>query len=118
MAFPTWTPPRPPHIGSSLSVDQRVLEAAFGDGYMQIVADGLNAGVDSVTLSWDGLDSDDLDEILTTIRLYGRATPFLYTLPWDVSPKLWRFSGAATISTPVQSRYGVSVPIKQAFDLA
>lgn len=118
MAFDTWTPPREPHIGSGLSLDQAVLEAKFGDGYVQVMPDGINADFDQVTLMWAGLDAADVDAIKAQYRAKGRATPFYYTMPWDASPKLWRFSGPLTIDTPVQSRFSVSVQLRQAFDLA
>lgn len=117
MAFDTWTPPRPPHVGSAGALDQVVLEAAFGDGYRQAVEDGLNASFDAITLSWSGLDQADFAAVMTFYRAKGRATPFYYTMPWDASPKLWRFSGPLNFDTPVQSRYSVSVQLRQHFDL-
>lgn len=118
MPFDTWTPPREPHIGSNLSLDQTVLEAKFGDGYSQIVPDGINADFDEITLSWTGLDATDVDAIKATYRAKGRSVPIYYTVPWDAAPKLWRFSGPLSIDTPTQGRYNVSVPLRQAFDVA
>lgn len=117
MAFDTWTPPKSPHIGTGFEINQRVLTADYGDGYTQIVEDGLNANFDTVTLSWASLAQTDFDAIAAFWRLKGVSVPFQYQLPWDASPKLWRFSAPLSISITAQLYFSVSAALKQHFDL-
>ncbi|MDN7144098.1 phage tail protein [Pseudomonas sp. JQ170] len=58
----------------------RTRKSQFGDGYAQVASDGLNAEVDSWTLSFGGL-AEEVKPILDFIRSHRGARSFLWTPP-------------------------------------
>lgn len=118
MAFDTWTPPGAISLGSSFTDSDRVLKAEFGDGYKQIVADGLNATFAGGTVNFDQLDEADVTAIRTFWRSHGTHTPFLWTAPGDDTERLWRFTAPLTRGPKSPDSYSLSTQIEEAFDIA
>lgn len=77
----TFTPPRPPTIGAVLSVQPRVLTAAFGDGYSQRIGAGLNAQPQSWSLVWGPLPTAEIDGIAAFLSDRAGVEPFRWTAP-------------------------------------
>lgn len=88
----TWVP----SFSSTVTPKPRVLQAQFGDGYSQRVADGLNAVVDSVDLTFNALVDADADAIDAFLRKQGGVTPFLFAFPgkpqYGYVCQIWKFS--------------------------
>lgn len=105
MAPPTFSPPKPPsrEDGSGrVATNSRDLISTFGDGYEQRGPDGLNYQFRSVPLVFAYLSGAQADQLCGTFDSYGRSNPFIYTLPWESSPRQWRIGGAA--NTPLYTR--------------
>lgn len=86
---------------SSVSVNARVQETRFGDGYVQAAPDGLNAIDEAWDLVFDGVDDAIANAIETFLRARGGAEPFDWTPIWasgnapiKVVCKGWRRSRA------------------------
>jgi len=58
----------------------RTRKSQFGDGYVQVSGDGLNAEADSWGLSFGGV-AEEVKPILDFIRIHGGARSFLWTPP-------------------------------------
>jgi phage-related protein len=117
MTFPTFTPPRPPQLGSSKETDQRVLSAEFGDGYEQVVADGLNSIRDICRLQWNGVTNAESAALETFWNQVGKTGVFLYKFPGDTVTKKWRFDSPLTINWVSGEINSIQVSIRQVFDL-
>lgn len=72
----TWSPDDEASGESTLTTRK----SPFGDGYVQVVGEGLNAEVDSWTLSFGGL-ADEAQPILDFIRAHKGFRSFLWTPP-------------------------------------
>lgn len=71
-----WTPDDEAGSDSTL----RTRKSKFGDGYVQVTSDGLNAEEDSWTLSFGGM-AEEVNPILKFIRSHRGAKSFLWTPP-------------------------------------
>jgi phage-related protein len=116
MAFETWVPPRKPQLGSGMDLDERTLEAPFGDGYRQIVADGINAQFETFRLIWNGCPNEDADTIEAFYRTKGRTTPFLYQVPGRGGAKQFRFISALARRHIAADADALEVTIEQSFE--
>lgn len=67
-----------------------VLEATFGDGYIQASGDGLNAVKDTWNLAWVNEDMDDAVTVINFLKARGGWDPFYWQAPTEPSPRLWR----------------------------
>lgn len=125
MAPPTFTPPKPPsREGGSgrAATNSRDLIAPFGDGYEQRAADGINALSRSVPLVFAYLSGADADTLCGFFDGVGRASPFLYQLPWEAAQRQWRIGGAANSPLYVRDMgrgltVRVEVTLQECFDL-
>jgi phage-related protein len=87
--FPTFTPPIPPSPGTRQERDIKLYVAEFGDGYEQVVPNGLNHMRRKLSLSWDSLtptDSNTIDSFLKTQKGY---LPFYYTPSDELTAIAW-----------------------------
>lgn len=116
MAFDTWTPLAVPQLGTGFSDNERVLEAKFGDGYVQIVADGINALFAGGDLVWNGLTAAQMTDLREFWADHGMSTPFLWTVPDEASARLWRFTSPLKRQSLGGDVYAASVQITEAFD--
>ncbi|GFM89326.1 hypothetical protein PSCICO_47250 [Pseudomonas cichorii] len=69
-----------PDDEASCDSTMRTRKSQFGDGYVQVTSDGLNAESESWSLSFGGLASEILP-ILEFIRAHRGARSFLWTTP-------------------------------------
>ena len=74
----TFTPPRPPQIGTAQAVQYKTLQAEFGDGYEQPVGDGLNNALERWTLVWAGLGVGEFNQIRAFLDARGGTEVFLW----------------------------------------
>lgn len=124
MAFPTWNPLAKPQLGSGFKDDEIILEAQFGDGYRQTLPDGLNAQFVAGDLSWNGITSAELTDLLEFWAEHGKAGRFYWTIPGESAPRLFAFTSPFARSQISEVRndgtrlYSTSVSIEQRFDLA
>lgn len=118
MAFATWTPPVKPVVsGTSLSVDALTLSASFGDGYEQTADDGINPQRETWTLSWPGILNADADTIETFYRSKGKSVPFWYRVPGRATAKRYKFNSPLSRPQVAGHLDGLSVEIREVFDI-
>ncbi len=115
MTIPTFTPGKSPVIGNQVDTNYRTLDANFGDGYSQATIDGLNAAIDSYTISWSALTLAQKNTIKSQLDGYN-GTSFQYQMPWDSSPKVYRCK-KVTVSDANGISFTLSATFTQAFDL-
>ena len=119
MAFEVWTPPVKPRVaaGTGMSLDQLALLASFGDGYEQTAEDGINAQRETWTLSWPGIKDAHADSIETFWRSKGKTVAFRYTVPGRATQKRYKFNSALSRLHVAGHRDGISVEIREVFDI-
>ncbi len=89
MAISTFTPPIAPSPGTAFKPKIAINQAAFGDGYTQASAKGLNHIRENVDLRWDGLTEAQFVEIRTFFEAHGGYLPFLYQTRGRDVPMRW-----------------------------
>jgi len=72
----TWVPDEDASADSTL----RTRKSQFGDGYVQVAADGLNTETTTWSLTFGGL-ADEVQPPLNFLRAHGGARSFLWTTP-------------------------------------
>ncbi len=116
MALTTF-PAIPPSQSSRRKVQFRVLEAQFGDGYVQPVPDGLNNMLETWDLSFDDIPGADLVTIRNYIDGLG-GTKFFYWTPFaDSTPKKWKVVGEYTINYKNINAGSLQVTIQRVYTL-
>lgn len=78
MALKTFTPPIGPSPGTGFKPTLKIRDAEFGDGYSQPTPDGINHIKNSVSLKWDGLTYDQMEEIHAFFMDHKGTIPFYY----------------------------------------
>ncbi len=73
----------PSYQGGNEEVNPRLQTLDFGDGYTQVVVDGLNASLLTVTYTWDVLPRATCEQMLAWLRAHVGAI-FYWTLPGSV----------------------------------
>jgi phage-related protein len=117
VAFETWTPPVKPQLGTGLELDERILEAPFGDGAKQIVSDGINAQFEVHRLIWNGCPNAAADEIEAFWRSKGRSITFWFTVPGRASAKKFRFNSALSRRQIAGEADAIEVGIEESFEI-
>lgn len=72
----TWSP----RLGATGTEDERTRQVQLGDGYTQVVGDGINATTHSWPLAFTGSEAYVL-EIRAFLRRHGKTRAFLWTPP-------------------------------------
>lgn len=111
MAIETFTFER--QAGANGTIDYRVREAQFGDGYLQATADGINNKIQTWPLSFVG----NLAVVQPIIDFFDRHAgykSFYWTPPGSSSPLLFK-AKQVQITSNGGGVYTVSVSFKQAF---
>lgn len=90
MPATTFTPPLPPNTSSDKGIEFRTREVDFGDGYSQRAGDGLNSEFRTFNFNWEGITSDQAQEIEDFIIEQAGYRAFKYTLPDEEIERLWR----------------------------
>lgn len=86
MTIPTLTPPFSPSVGLQDKPELKILKAEFGDGYSQPTPDGINHIRRTLTATWEGLEQDEKDAIISFLVERQGTQPFLYALPGEATP--------------------------------
>jgi phage-related protein len=79
--------PIQPDYSSSLNKQPKVMRVAFGDGYEQRAADGLNNNPDKWNLSWDELTDVDAATLLSFFDGLGGVATFTWQSPYASSTR-------------------------------
>lgn len=86
MPLETFSPQQEPNAGFDAETAPNVLQAAFGDGYVQRTPFGVNPLRRSWRLDWSPCWKDTALYIIGFARAHGAATPFWWTPPRELSP--------------------------------
>lgn len=78
MALKTFNPPVGPSPGTAHKPQVKILDAEFGDGYSQPTPDGINHIKNTVSLKWDALTYEQMEEIHTFFFEHGGTKPFYF----------------------------------------
>lgn len=115
MALATFAPSIAPSPGTQRSVEVSLVQANFGDGYVQASPKGLNHIRRSLSLKWDGLTPGQVSELETFFVTQGGYKPFYYQHPSDSVMRKWTCdSWSSSISAPLT----FSATLKEDFSLA
>ena len=80
----TTTPPS--YSGTGGTVELRMLNVQFGDGFIQTTTDGLNPARSQYTIVWDPIPADEASTIEAWLRArVGQA--FYFRLPREQAPR-------------------------------
>lgn len=72
----------PPDFGYSIEKEPRVLRSAFGDGYEQRLADGINTAPRSFSLSFASRTQSERDTIIAFIEARYTSTGVVESFDW------------------------------------
>ena len=113
-----FNPPIGPMIGTSLELADSEIRVRFGDGYTQVVGDGINNRGYKISLSWRVLRYSEFNSIMSFFNTHSCGVVFLWQLPHESSPRKWRRSETPiSISTPSTMQYSMTIELEEAFDL-
>ncbi|MCI7403746.1 phage tail protein [Pyramidobacter sp.] len=81
----------PPVMPSSISSSQdvRTLKSGFGDEYVQVMTDGINAVRESLSLTWETLTFAEITAISGFFSTQ-KSRSFRWRYPGSAKEKLWR----------------------------
>lgn len=104
---------KPTLESSSGSVKPRTLSAQYGDGYRQVVGDGINNLPQTWSLQFSG-DEDEIKEIKAFLDARAGYDPFYWKPPFSDSTLIW--TAADYSMTPKGGRiWNLSVDFTQFF---
>jgi phage-related protein len=90
MAWDTWVPPQQPgQNGTQFSEQPRLLQTDYGDGYSQVLPDGINYITGQADLNWNSILATNWATIVAFFEAH-LSLPFLWTLPDESVPRQWR----------------------------
>lgn len=114
MTLPVFTPPQSPAPGLQIKPEIKILQAEFGDGYSQPTPDGLNHIRRTLTLTWEGLERSERDQIISFLEARKGTEPFTYTVPGSATAGA--YTCAEWSDTALEaSLYTVNATFKQNF---
>ena len=102
--------------GASLTIRPNVRRVAFGDGYEQRLAFGLNTQPEVWTLEFRALTNANASAIDTFLRLHGAVRPFDWTTPSGLTGKFICEEWSRSIDEP--NIETIRANFKQVFDLS
>jgi phage-related protein len=102
--------------GASLTIRPAVRRVAFGDGYEQRLAFGLNTQPEVWTLEFRSLTTENASAIDAFLRLHGAIRPFDWTTPSGLSGKFICEDWSRSIDEP--NIETIRSTFKQVFDLS
>lgn len=79
----TFNPTTSPSIKSAGKTAARILQAPFGDGYIQRASDGLNMILDSWTFVWGLLSTAEYETIISFLEDKQGVESFDYLVPQE-----------------------------------
>lgn len=89
MPIPTFSPPVGPSPGTSHKPTVNLWEADFGDGYSQPTPKGINHIKRAVSLSWNVLTLDQMQDITGFFERMGGNRPFYYQPFGEACARKW-----------------------------
>lgn len=98
--------------GATGKITFRTNEVQFGDGYQQVIKDGINNVVQTWPMSFEG-DEMEMQPIYDFFVRHAGATAFFWTPPGGVQ-SLWRVKEFSMTSIGA-GLYSVTAEFKQAF---
>lgn len=103
-----------PSYRTSKTVKHKVRKASFGDGYEQVLDNGINATTQEWKLMFDceTVTANDIDAFLTD---HGDSQPFLWTAPGDTEQMVVRVEGGHTRTYNSYNHETISVTFVQKF---
>lgn len=113
MALQTFNPDPAPSPGTSFTPKIKVRAAEFGDGYSQIMPDGINNIREQLDLSWDALTEAQRDTIIAFFNAHKGSTPFWYQPVGQSAPMKW--TCAEWSSTIPDGTWQVKAKLVQSF---
>lgn len=114
MTIQTFSPPRPPSLGSKKNIVYAIKEANFGEGHVQRAADGINNKRVSWELTWNGLTVAEADTIEAFFDARGGYQAFYYTVAGDIQRK-YRCKNPMRLQAEGQADR-ITVTFEQVFD--
>lgn len=111
MAMETFTYKR--QSGATGTITYAVRESQFGDGYVQVIGDGINTRRASWPLSFEG-GLDDMLEIVAFFDRHAGYKSFYWTPPDSEDPLMWRVANVSLTSIGA-GVYRVSAEFKQVY---
>lgn len=114
----TFSPSAPPdYDGNSIKETPRLISNDFGDGYKQVIPDGLNANDATASFTWNYLSEADAAYIMQFYNAHIGKT-FLWAAPGDfIGSGKWRMTDA-TASCVVYNLYSVVCNFERSFELS
>ena len=91
--------------------------ARFGNGYEQVVQNGINYIRARIGVQWNNLNTTDKNTIVTFIKAISDGTVTTWTDPFDGVAKKWRIDGDWSISNRGGTVWAISLNLKQVYDL-
>lgn len=112
----TFSPPYHPDWGLQRQFKPLVLRAAFGDGYSQRTADGINSLPVTFSARWTNLVAADKDTILNFFIARKGYQSFYYQYVDESSPKVY-ICGDWSYTHDDAGAYGISANFMQVYDI-
>lgn len=95
----------------------RILQAEFGDGYMQRALDGINTEVEEWTMSFKDRPKAEVDTLITFFDGLNYVDHFEWTPPDENTAKQWIQNGEYEVSYSGYDTRSLTVPIKRVYRL-
>ncbi len=100
------------------TVENRILEAQFGNGYRQVTSDGLNSNIDKWKIQYAPITGVNLATLDTFLNTVGVIDWFTWIPLGETTSKKWRIDKNSLTRTMLDtSRYAIKFTITQSFDL-
>ena len=100
---------------SSYSREPRLMRAPFGDGYSQVLGDGINPYNEVWSISFTNRPKADIADIKAFLDNHNGATPFEWSPPDDASVKKWRMVGEYEVSNAEANVRTISFKVERYF---
>lgn len=93
----------------------RTLMAGFGDGYDQVVPDGVNTLDEEWDLSYNDYPKVDILNMRNFLDARRGVESFLWTPPFEDAPKKWRQTGDIIISFSETNAGSIQFTVKRVY---
>jgi phage-related protein len=95
---------------------QRVLSAAYGDGYSHDVPDGINSQLDNWSIQWENMTASERDAVVAVLDAVGQTDILTWTPPGSSSEKKFKVTNSGYTETfSAGNIYNISLTLRQVF---